>query len=85
MNLATARGLRRAKEVAMRKTLGAQRGQLIRQFLSEPLLLSIFAAITGLGIVALVLPTFNQLTEKEIAFFSVFEPNIASLFVCSVL
>ena len=65
MNLSTARSAKRAQEIGLRKTVGAQRYQLIIQFLSESVLLSIIAVILSVGIVVLILPSFNQLTNKE--------------------
>ena len=67
MNLSTARSEKRAKEVGVRKAVGSNRKQLIRQFLSESLFISILAFLFALGIVALALPYFNRLTEKEMS------------------
>ncbi len=66
MNLATARSQNRAKEVGVRKVIGATRPQLMRQFLSESLLLSLFALLLAIGLVYLALPLFNQLSGKYI-------------------
>ncbi len=68
MNLSTARSAKRAKEVGLRKTIGAKRSQLIFQFLSESVLLSMLAITLSIGLVALLLPSFNQLTDKEFYF-----------------
>jgi ABC-type antimicrobial peptide transport system permease subunit len=67
MNLSTARSEKRAKEVGVRKAVGSDRKQLVRQFLSESLFISILAFLFALGIVALALPYFNQLTEKDMS------------------
>ena len=67
MNLSTARSEKRAKEVGIRKAVGSLREQLVGQFLSESLLISFFALVLALGIVALALPFFNQLTEKAMS------------------
>jgi putative ABC transport system permease protein len=67
MNLSTARSEKRAKEVGVRKAVGSSRKQLIRQFLSESLFISILAFGFALAIVALALPYFNKLTEKEMS------------------
>ena len=67
MNLSTARSEKRAKEVGVRKAVGSDRRQLIRQFLSESLFISVLAFLFALAIVALALPYFNQLTEKEMS------------------
>jgi putative ABC transport system permease protein len=67
MNLSTARSEKRAKEVGVRKAVGSGRGQLISQFLSESMLISLLAFIVALGIVILVLPYFNKLTDKDMS------------------
>ncbi|GGB03802.1 ABC transporter permease [Puia dinghuensis] len=66
MNLATARGIKRAKEVGIRKTIGARRVRLIGQFIGEAMLLTFIAVVIALGLVALLLPAFNQLSGKQI-------------------
>lgn len=60
MNLATARSLKRAKEVGMRKVLGAQRSQLVKQFLGEAILLSCLSLLLALFLLELLLPWFNS-------------------------
>ncbi|NIR49020.1 FtsX-like permease family protein [candidate division KSB1 bacterium] len=67
MNLSTARSAKRAKEVGMRKVIGAQRRQLIRQFLGESALTGILAVFLAIGLVELVLPTFNTFSSKHLA------------------
>ncbi|QHT70434.1 FtsX-like permease family protein [Rhodocytophaga rosea] len=67
MNLSTARSGKRAKEVGMRKILGAYRSTLIKQFLGESLILSCFAIVIACGLTLLCLPVFNQLTSKELS------------------
>lgn len=67
MNLSTARSEKRAKEVGIRKVIGAQRNSLISQFLGESILISVLAGIVGLVLVIVFLPSFNTLTEKELA------------------
>lgn len=64
MNLSTARSAKRAKEVGLRKTIGAHRRQLIFQFLSESVLLTLMAVVLSAGLVSLLIPSFNQLTDK---------------------
>ncbi|HNR07725.1 MAG TPA: ABC transporter permease [Saprospiraceae bacterium] len=66
MNLATARSLKRAREVGVRKVVGARKSQLVQQFLSESILVSFIALAFALGIVFLFLPSFNTLTQKEL-------------------
>ncbi|GAB4019731.1 ABC transporter permease [Spirosoma migulaei] len=68
MNLATARSVKRAREVGVRKVVGAGRGWLIGQFIGEAMVLTCMALLIALGAVWLLLPTFNSLTEKHIAF-----------------
>ena len=67
MNLSTASGFRRSREVGVRKVLGADRQSLIRQFLFEGILLTYLALFLAVGIVLLALPLFNQLSGKSIA------------------
>ena len=67
MNLATARFEGRAREVALRKTLGGTRGQLIRQFFGESFLHSGLAMTAALLFVELALPTFNQITGRRLS------------------
>ncbi len=67
MNLATARSVRRAKEVGIRKVLGSTRGHLVGQFFGEALLLSLLAMAGTLLLTALLMPAFNTFTGKQIA------------------
>ncbi|MFQ5568697.1 MAG: ABC transporter permease [Rhodothermales bacterium] len=67
MNLATARAAGRAREVGMRKTLGAGRGQLIRQFLSESMLQVMLALVLVMVLVEAFLPVFNTLSGKTLS------------------
>ena len=67
MNLATARSTERAREVGIRKTLGSNRLQLTRQFLTEAVLLSAFSTLTAVGLAALFLPVFNELAGKTLS------------------
>lgn len=67
MNLTTARSSLRAREVGLRKVVGAYRRHLIYQFLGESILLTLVALVLSLLLVELVLPYFNQLTAKELA------------------
>ncbi|WP_205573275.1 ABC transporter permease [Flavisolibacter nicotianae] len=66
MNLTTARSVRRAKEIGVRKVVGAFRIALIRQFIGEALFFVFLAAIVSLVLVALVMPLFNELTHKQL-------------------
>ncbi|WP_338875171.1 ABC transporter permease [Spirosoma sp. SC4-14] len=66
MNLATARSGKRAKEVGVRKVVGARRSLLIGQFLGEAMLLTVFSVSLAVLLVGLVVPAFNTLTGKQI-------------------
>jgi len=66
MNLATARSLKRAKEIGVRKVAGALRSSLIQQFIIESLLVTFFAVLIALALLVFLLPGFNQLTGKQI-------------------
>ncbi len=74
MNLSTARSLKRAKEVGVRKVLGAEKKSLVYQFLGESTLMSCLALLLALIIAYLVLPFFNNLTQKNITLFD--QPGI---------
>ena len=68
MNMATARSTKRAREVGIRKVAGAQKGQLIRQFLGESLMLSFISLAIAVVLVYLLLPDFNLLAGKSIGY-----------------
>jgi putative ABC transport system permease protein len=70
MNLSTARSGKRAKEVGVRKVLGAEKRSLIRQFLGESFMMCILALVIALAMVQILLPYFNNLTQKDIRFFN---------------
>ena len=67
VNLATARSLQRGKEVCVRKTLGAEKRQLARQFLFESVVQNILAFILALALVLTVLPAFGRLVGKPLS------------------
>jgi putative ABC transport system permease protein len=69
MNLSTARSEKRAREVGVRKVMGAGRGSLIRQFIGESFIMCIIALALALFMAALFLPLFNSLTQKELSLF----------------
>jgi putative ABC transport system permease protein len=68
MNLSTARSQKRAKEVGIRKAVGSLRSQLVAQFFGESILVAVFAFILALLMTQLLLPWFNQIADKQIAF-----------------
>lgn len=88
-NLATARSLKRAKEAGVRKVIGASRFQLITHFFSESLLYCVMAFLLAILIAWVLLPSFNELTGKQLAFDilvpSVFIPLAGSVFFCAFL
>lgn len=80
MNLATARSVKRAKEVGIRKVVGAYRNSLIGQFIGESVLIAFLALTFSVMLVLILLPTFNSLTEKQLAF-SITNPILPALLI----
>ncbi len=76
MNLTTARASNRAKEVGVRKTIGAVKGQLFNQFIIESVLLSFLALILAIGIVALSVPFLNNLIDRQLSLISLLNIEI---------
>ncbi len=68
MNLATARSEQRAREVGVRKAMGAARGMLVKQFFGESIILSMVAMLIAALLVWISLPSFNTLVEKKLQF-----------------
>lgn len=68
MNLATAKSTQRAKEVALRKVMGAHRGQLILQFMGESIFLALIGLVLGIVLIEMVLPTYSDFIGKELTF-----------------
>ncbi len=79
MNLATAKASHRLKELGVKKAIGAHRQTLITQFLGESILMTLLALLLAILIVAIFLPTFNQITAKQLSL------NFNPGFVISVL
>ncbi len=77
MNLSTAKASRRAKEVGIKKVVGAGRPSLIFQYLGESLLLSLLSLVLAVLIVALLLPVFNDITGKTL--YLHFAPSLVSI------
>jgi len=76
MNLATARSIRRGREVGMRKVVGARRGQLILQFLGESLATAFLAMGLSLILIKSTLPAFNSLVERRLIFNPAADPQL---------
>ncbi|ASU33715.1 ABC transporter permease [Mucilaginibacter xinganensis] len=85
INLATARGIGRAKEVGVRKTLGSARGQLITQFMMEALLLNGLAIVLAIALIIVFLPIFSTISGQYISLTLLVEPafwaGVLGLFV----
>jgi predicted permease len=66
MNLSTARSEQRAKEVGVRKVMGAGKGKLVAQFIGESLIMSFLSVLVAVGLLYLLLPAYNSLVEKQL-------------------
>ncbi len=73
MNLAIARSIRRAREVGLRKVIGATRGQLIGQFLGESFLITLLAFVLALLLVQLVLPLFSAMLDRDLLIWDLYQ------------
>lgn len=76
INLSTARSVERAKEVGIRKVVGALKRQIFGQFVGESILLSVASLLLSIGAVALALPWFNELTDKKLSVLSLATPFV---------
>jgi putative ABC transport system permease protein len=86
INLATARSFRRAKEIGVRKVVGADRKQLIAQFTGETILLSIIAFVIAVIATMLLLPMLNSFTQKNISFNPLTNPFLGlSIFLAAIV
>ena len=86
MNMATARSFHRAREVGIRKVVGAHRSLLIRQFLGESILMSLLAMIIAIIFVVILLPIFNNLADKNLSFCIGTNPGIfLQAFIISIV
>jgi len=85
MNLTTARSLRRAKEVGMRKVLGAKRPDLLGQFFTESFMMTAVAVLLAIIFSYLLLPEFNQFAGKEISRNVLYSPRIISGLLISMI
>ena len=88
INLATARAIGRAKEVGVRKAIGSNRKQLITQFFFESALFNTLALLLALALMAVMIPSFNQLSGQELSYAlfteSTFWLGLTGLFVIGV-
>ena len=83
INLATARSLRRAKEIGVRKVVGADRKQLIFQFIGETILLSVFSMIIAVIATLLIIPLLNRFTGKSIEIDRLADPILVLMVLMS--
>jgi putative ABC transport system permease protein len=73
MNMTTARSMRRAREIGMRKVTGGHKGQLVRQFLAESILTTVLAIVIAVTLVTATLPFFNDIAGKDLSSSSLME------------
>ena len=85
VNLTVARSLKRGKEIGIRKVVGSLRKQLVYQFLGESLLLSFVAFSLAIGLTLVVLPTFNELANKQLALSYLLDAGLVSTYVALFL
>jgi putative ABC transport system permease protein len=86
VNLATANAIKRAKEVGVRKIVGASTSNIILQFLFEVVLITFFSLLLSLAIVELSLPYYNEFLEKELVIYgSQFYYELVIIFILTVL
>lgn len=81
VNLTVARSVKRAKEIGIRKVVGGDRRQLIIQFLGESFLLCIIAFVLAIGLVQLILPVFNNLSNKTLALSYLFDAKLIAGYI----
>ena len=89
MNLSTARYIKRSREIGLRKTVGAHRSQIIMQFYSESILITILSFLLSIFLVVLALPYFNTVSGKDLSFdflnFDVLLPLSGILFLTGIV
>ncbi|UTW63643.1 ABC transporter permease [bacterium SCSIO 12741] len=85
VNLSLAQSTRRSKEIGVRKTLGADRGQILLQFLLESIILSVISLFVALILVELSLPFYNDLADKNFSISQIFRPDMILLLIGLVL
>ena len=85
INLATANAIRRAKEVGVRKVVGASKSDIIKQFIFETILISLFSLLFGLVLVELTLPYYNQFLNKNLTIIgSQFYMQLLLIFIITI-
>ena len=85
MNLSTARSEQRAREVGVRKVMGAGKTKLIGQFIGESIFMSLVSAIAAVAIIYLSLTAFNNLVEKQLSVNISWPSHITALFLVSII
>ncbi len=85
MNLATATAASRAREIGMKKVVGAYKSQLVSQFLGESIIVTFFAAIIAMIIVEISLPSFNNFTGKDISINMLLNPEYLLILLAIVI
>lgn len=84
VNLSTARSLIRVKEVSIKKIIGARKSQLFLQFISETLLLFVFAIVIAIGLIFALMPLYNNISGKQLSF-SLFDIHTLGILFIVVL
>ena len=85
MNLATARSQQRAREVGVRKVLGAGKAKLIAQFIGESLIMSLISALLAIALIYLALPAFNHLLNEQLSINLCYPSHIGALLAIAIL
>ncbi|PTB93428.1 ABC transporter permease [Marivirga lumbricoides] len=85
MNLSTARSMDRAKEVGIRKSIGADRKGLIFQFLGESLIIVAISSLLAFALVSVLLPLMKELTDKSFDFTHFFSPSTISILILCIV
>lgn len=86
INLATARAMKRAREVGIRKVMGASKRQLIMQFLGESILITLISALISIAVVEIILPIYNDALMRDIGFDIISKPiNVVLLLIGAIL
>jgi putative ABC transport system permease protein len=85
MNLSTARSEQRAREVGVRKVLGAGKKKLMAQFIGEAMFMSVISSLIALGLIYLLLPAFNTLVDKKLVVDILKPGHFLSFFAITIL